>query len=117
MSTRRIDYGTTLEIFAGTTKDFELIVENPETSQAKDLSDTDVYATGNVKIQKPDGTIIGTVSITYTTRGLGLIGFSITDSIATNTNAGNWIGNAEFINSDGDIIDQQLFNFNILENF
>lgn len=117
MSTRRIDYGLTLEIFAGTTKDFELIIEDPDTGDPKDLSDTSTYNDGSVKIVKPDGTVITTVSISFLDRAAGIVGFTITDEYATNTNAGNWIGNLELINNVPKIVDQQLFNFNILENY
>lgn len=117
MSIRRIDYEVTLEIFAGTRKDFELVIEDPSTGEAKDLSDTNTYNDGNVKIVKPDGTIITTVSITYNDRPNGIVGFTIDETVATNDNAGNWIGNVELINNVPKTIDQQLFNFNILENF
>ncbi len=117
MSTTRIDYGTTLEIFAGTTKTFTLIVNDPVTGLPKDLSDTAVFDSGNVKIFKPDGTVIVTLTVTYSDRPNGEIQFTVTSATATNANAGNWIGNMELLNNGAVIVEQQLFNFNILENY
>ena len=115
MSLRRTDYGATLDMFIGSTKDFQIQVEDPETSDAQDLSDTSIYATGNFLILKPDGTQIASVSITYTDRLNGLVSFTIDDTVTTSANAGNWIGKVQFVNEFGDIIDQQAMNFNILE--
>lgn len=118
---RRIDYGTTLEISAGTTKVMELQVENPVTSDPADLTDTNIYNTGKVIILKSDGTEIGTANMTYEDRANGIISFTPDDDesggngITVETNAGNWIGKAIFINILGITIDQRRFNFNILE--
>lgn len=117
MSTTRIDYGVTFEISAGTTKIFQFTVIDPETGQPKDLSDTATYDDGDVKIYKPDATIIGTLTITYTDRPNGIIQFIVTPTEANNTNAGNWIGDLELINTTPDIVEQQFFNFNILESY
>jgi len=117
MSTTRIDYGVTFEISAGTTKIFEFTVIDPETGQAKDLTDTATYATGEVKIYKPDNTIIGTLTISYTDRVNGKVQWTVTPTEASNTNAGNWIGDLELSNTTPLIIEQQFFNFNILESF
>lgn len=117
MSTTRIDYGVTFEISAGTTKIFQLTVIDPETGNAKDLSNTSTYDTGEVKIYKPDNTIIGTLAITYIDRPNGKVQWTVTPTEASNTNAGNWIGDLELSNDTPLIIEQQFFNFNILESF
>jgi len=117
MSTTRIDYGVTFEISSGTTKIFQFTVINPETGQPKDLTDTSTYATGVAKIYKPDSTIIGTLTISYTDRANGIVQFTVTPTEATNANAGNWIGDLELSNTTPLIIEQQFFNFNILESF
>ena len=79
MSITREDFGVLYEINAGTTKTFEAIIEN-EDGTVKDLSDTDTYNDGRVKIYKPDGTIIGTVSISFTDRPNGVINFTVTST-------------------------------------
>lgn len=117
MSTTRIDYGTLLEIFAGTTKLFTLIIKDPVTGDPKDLSDTAVYNTGSVKIVRPDTTIVATLSVTYSDRPNGEIEFTVTSSIAKNENAGNWIGNMELVNDSALVVEQQNFNFNIIESY
>ncbi len=117
MSTTRIDYGVKFDISAGTTKIFQFTVIDPETGQAKDLSDTGTYATGEAKIYMPDGTIIGTLTITFTDRPNGIVQFTVTPTEANNTNAGNWIGDLELSNTGADIVEQQFFNFDILESY
>lgn len=117
MSTRRIDYGVTFEISAGSTKIFQFTVIDPVTGTAKNLSDTTIFATGQVKIYKPDNTIIGTLTVSYTDRVNGIIQFTVTATEATNANAGNWIGDLELSNDVPLIVEQQFFNFNILESF
>ncbi len=117
MSTTRIDYGVTFEISAGTTKIFQFTVIDPETGQPKDLSNTTTYDTGQVKIYKPDNTVIATLAVTYTDRPNGEVQFTVTATEATNANAGNWIGDLELSNDTPLIVEQQFFNFNILESF
>lgn len=116
MSIRMGDYGDTLEIFAGTTKQFTITITDPTTGSAIDMSDTVVYASGIFKILKPDFTQIGTnVSISFSSRAAGQIQFTITSTIAAVSNAGNWIGELEISNATPVVIDQQRFNFNIIQ--
>jgi hypothetical protein len=117
MSVERQDYGTLLEMFVGTTKTFILTIKDPDTGLAFDMSDTAVFNTGQVKIIQPDGTIIVTVAITYTDRPNGEVEFTIVAATAINTNAGNWKGEVELSNDDPIVIEQQAFNFNILESY
>jgi len=119
MSVRREDFGTTFDVHAGTTKTLQLTILDPDTGSAKSLTDTSVYASGVVKIYKPDGTLVGSsMSVTFSDRANGVIIFTVsgTDQ-ATNTNAGNWIGEIEFSNVTPLKIDQQFFNINIKESF
>ena len=119
MSVNREDFGTEFRVTAGTTKTLELTIIDPDTGQAKSLSDTGVYATGVVKIYEPDGTLKGTtMTVNFTDRSNGVITFTIsgTDQ-ATNANAGNWIGEVEFSNTTPVKIDQQKFNMVIVESF
>jgi len=117
MSTTRIDYGVLFEILAGSTKIFQFTVIDPETGQAKDLTDTSTFDTGQVKIVKPDNTIITTVTVTYTDRINGIVQFTVPATDANNANAGNWIGELELSNTTPLVVEQQFFNFNILESF
>jgi len=117
MSTTRTDFGVILEMLVGSTKVFEFTIIDPATGTAKNLSDTAVFATGEVKIVKPDNTVIVTVVITYTDRPNGVVEFTISSATAINANAGNWIGELELSNNVPLVIEQQFFNFNILESF
>ncbi len=117
MSVRRQDFGTELEIYVDSNKTFQFTIINPSTGLAQNLTDTDVYNTGSVKIYKPDGTILITTSVTYTDRINGIVEFTIVDTESIIANAGNWIGDLELINDTSDIIDQQKFNFNILVSY
>lgn len=118
MSTNREDFGVTLEITAGTTKQFEVTITDPDTNQAVDMQDTAVYNSGSVKIYQPDGTLITSgVGVSFTDRANGIVTFTILAAVAVNANAGNWIGEIEFSNQTPTVIDQQKFNFNIIESF
>ena len=120
MSVNREDFGTRFDVTAGTTKTLELTIIDPDTGVFKDLTDTNVYTTGIVKIYQPDGTAVGTdMTVNFgATRSTGVIKFTIsgTDQ-ATNANAGNWIGEIEFSNVTPVKIDQQKFNMNIIESY
>lgn len=115
MSQRYTDYGVTLEIFADTEKVFQLTIIDPETNEVQQLTNTALYSTVDVKIVKPDGSLIVTVPAIYADRPNGLVEFTITPSANMLSNAGNWIGEVEFFNTNSIKIDQQRFNFNILE--
>jgi len=118
MSVNREDFGITFEITVGTTKTFQLTILDPDTNLAVDMTDINVYATGVVKIYKPDGTLIDSgTNVSFTDRANGIVSFTILASITTSANAGNWIGEIEFSNITPVIIDQQKFNFNIIESY
>jgi len=117
MSTIRTDYNLIYEIFAGTKKTFTLIVEDPGTGNVLDLSDTSIYNTATVKIVKPDGTLIATITAVYSNRVAGEIDFTVDETVSTNKNAGNWLGDMELVNTNSETVNQQLFNFNIRESY
>lgn len=117
MSVVRKDFGTELEMFVGSTKTFQLVVNDPDTGNPINMSDTAVFATGEFKIVKPGGDIITTVAITYGDRPNGRVDFTILATVATNANAGNWEGNLELSDNIPVIIEQQRINFNIIESY
>lgn len=114
MSTIRTQFDATLEITVGSTKVMRIIVEDPDTGAPLSLIDTDIYNTGNVVIAKPDKTIIATIPIAYVDRPNGAVEFTVTAATTVIANAGNWKGTVQFINFSSLIIDQRVFNFNIL---
>lgn len=114
MSQVRTQFQAQLEISVGSTKVMQLIVEDPETGEPLDMTDDNLFATGNAVITKPDKTIIVTTPISYVDRPNGVIEFTIDDTVTTIENAGNWLGKVKFINTLGKIINQEKFNFNIL---
>lgn len=116
MSLVRTDYGETCEIFVGSQKTFELTILDPDDpTMAKNLSDATVFATGNFKIVRPNGTLIATLTVDYFDRPNGIIQFEVTTTETVLANAGNWKGELELINDQGIPVEQQVFNFNILE--
>jgi len=114
MSLVRTQFDATLEIKVDSTRVMAIIVEDPETGEPLDLSDTDIYNTGNFIILEPDSTIIATIPFIYVDRPNGLIEFEVDATVTTVENAGNWKGDVEFININSLIIDQRTLNFNIL---
>ena len=114
MSTRRTDFGTRFEIYIGSTKKFNLVIEDPETGMPKVLSE-DLYKGGQVVITTTEDIEIGNVPIVYESHSEGLIGFTITSEITTTKNAGNWTGKLQLTDNDSNIIDQQTFNFDIID--
>lgn len=114
MIVRRKDYKSTLEITAGSNKNFDQTVLN-SSNEPQNMTDTTIFDTGKFNILEGDFTLIASVSIAYITREDGLIQFFIPDTVATNTNAGNWIGETELRNEDDEIVTQRYSNFNILQ--
>jgi len=114
MIVRRTDYFSTLEITAGSNKNFQQTILD-SSNNVQDLSDTAIYTSGKFNILEGDFTLIATVDISFIERSLGLIQFFIPDTITTNENAGNWIGETVFSNELSQIISQEYSNFNILQ--
>jgi len=118
MSLNREDFGVTYPVYVGTSKALEATVIDPDTGNAKDLSDENIYASGIARIFKPDGTQIGSdMAITFgDPRTSGVVTFTVLNTSHTlAANAGNWIGKLVFKNVSNVVIDQQKFNLNILE--
>jgi len=114
LSQIRTQFQSKLEIRVGSTKVMNLVIQDPETGKPLSMTDTDVFNTGRAIITKPDKTEIADVPIVYVDRLNGEIEFTIDNTITISTNAGNWLGKVQFINSSSQIIDQNIFNFNIL---
>lgn len=115
----REDYGVTYEVFVGTTKTLEAIITDPDTGEAKPLTDTAIYASGVAKILKADDTQVGAdMTISYgdaAQRATGLVTFTVLASSQTlAANAGNWKGEIELSNSTPLVVDQQRFNIKII---
>jgi len=116
MSLRRRDHGLTFDVFVNSTKTFQLIIENPD-GTVRDLSNTTTFADGRVKIVKPDTTVIATYAISYIDRLNGIVEFISLAADNTVANSGNWTGDLELDNDTAQVIDQQVFNFNIIESY
>lgn len=115
MSLVREQFDATLEITVGTTKIMTLIIEDPETGEPVDLSDTDIYSTAKYLITKPDKSLVGPeLTVTFVDRPTGVTEFLVPASTTILENAGNWLGTIQFINVGSLIIDQRKMNFNIL---
>lgn len=115
MSIRRETIQPLFTVFVGTQKNLELTVLDPDTNQAKDLVDANVYATGVAKIYKPDLTQVGAdMAVTFEDRANGIVSFIVLDTDHTlPANAGNWYGEIEFLNTSAKIVDQQHFSIDI----
>lgn len=103
------------EVFAGTTKTFTTIVEDPSTGQIEDISDDQIYTTGFAEISRPDGSLLGTVNITYTDRANGIVTWTVESDITNSYNVGNWLVNVKFYNILDQKINELEASFNILE--
>ena len=108
---------TEFRIKAGSRATLQLTVADSGGS-AKDLSNTTTYATGKWKVWKPDGTLIIDGDISYTTRGSGLVSYTLSATDTAIANAGIWAGEVELKNSDGDISEQtETFQFVLEESY
>ena len=112
------DFGAVYEIYAGTTKQFSTVPIDPATGVAQDMTNTVTFATGYVDIVQADGTIIqANIPITYEVRTAGTSYVTWTAGPFTNNQAGNWMAFIKYVNASSTVIDQQKFNFKILESF
>lgn len=111
---RRTSYNSTLQITAGSNKNFQSTVRD-SSNNPEDLSDSSIFTTAKFNILEGNFTLIASVEAIYFDRPNGIVEFFIPDTIATNENAGNWVGELEFINELGETIDQKYMNFNILQ--
>lgn len=114
MSVVRKQYNIVMNIFTGSEKSLTITVEDPVTGEPKNLTDTSKYNSGNVKIIKPDGTVIATLPIVYLVRLEGVVEFLVPDTVTSIENAGNWFGKLQLIDDSSKIVEQQVFNFNII---
>ena len=111
------DLGAKYYIYAGTKKGFTSNIIDPTTGRNADMSNQLLYSTGIVNITKADGTLITTANITFTNRVVNTSYVTWIVGPFTNDQAGNWQGFLKILNANGDTIDQQTFNFTILESY
>ena len=112
------DLGTKYTIFAGTTKGFQSQIIDPGTGTNIDMTNLTLYASGYVDITDANGVVIvSNVSITFPNRTAGTSYVQWVVGPFLNSQAGNWQGFLKVLNSTGQVIDQQKFNFVIEESF
>lgn len=112
MSVVRSDFNTLIEIFKNSVKTI-LFTFKDENGEAIDMSSSIIYNSGIVTITYPDNITIGTVSVTFADRSNGIVTFPTSTTI--NQITGKWKGHMEIKNSDSTIVEQQDFNFNVMQ--
>lgn len=112
MSSVYEDLGETYENTVGSIIQYESVIEDPETGQNMNITDTSVFATVTVIIYKPNGNLICVpITGTYLDRPNSIVEWQ--NPAFTNAVAGNWKGVIQLFNNAGTMITQQFFNFNI----
>ncbi len=108
---------TEFRIKVGSTATLQLTITD-DSGTAKDLSNTVTYSTGLWMVWKPDGTLIISGAIVFTTRASGLVSYVLTTANTVLANAGIWEGEIELKDSNGDMSEQtRTFNFVIEESY
>ena len=117
MSQSYRDYGAQYFVFAGTKKEFTIIFTDPDTAEPLDMTDSTLFHTATATIVKSSGEIIGNpVTANYNIdRTTGSLDWIIDVDISNNNNAGNWKVEVKLYDDNGEKIDEQIANFNILE--
>ena len=111
------DYGAKYTIFAGTKKGFTSTIIDPTTGRAADLTNNTVYSSGTVDIVDSSGSVIFNAIVSFDNRAVNTSFVSWIAGPFTNLQAGNIAGYLKIFNINGDIVDQQRFNFVIIESF
>ena len=113
LTPRDVEY----RIKSGSRATLELTVQD-SSGTAKNLSNTVTYSTGVWKVWKPDGTLIINGAITFSDRTNGVVTYALSAVDTAITNAGNWTGEVELLNSSAVISEQtKSFNFTIEESY
>ena len=113
LTPRDVEY----RIKSGSRATLELTVQDSN-GTAKNLSNTVTYATGVWKVWKPDGTLIINGAIIFSDRTNGVVTYALSAADTAITNAGNWTGEVELLNSSAVISEQtKSFNFTIEESY
>ena len=113
LTPRDVEY----RIKSGSRATLELTVQD-SSGTAKNLSNTVTYATGVWKVWKPDGTLIINGAIIFSDRTNGVVTYALSAADTAITNAGNWTGEVELLNSSAVISEQtKSFNFTIAESY
>ena len=117
MSMNMTGRGTSFIVKAGSSATLQITIKD-SSGTAKNLSNTVTYNSGKWKVWKPDGTLIIDGAITFVTRASGIISYTLTSTNTAIANAGNWSGEVELKDSNGDISEQtKTFNFVIEESY
>ena len=103
------DHSATINVKQNETKQLVLLLDS-----VIDLTDSNVYVEGRLKVWKPDGTILISQPVIIL-RNTNSVQVNVTAE--DNSIPGNWAGEIEFTN--GTIITDHsfTFNYNILESF
>ena len=113
LTPRDVEY----RVKSGSRATLELTVQD-SSGTAKNLSNTVTYSTGVWKVWKPDGTLIINGAVTYSDRTNGKVTYALSAADTAITNAGNWSGEIELLNSAGVMSEQtKSFNFTIEESY
>lgn len=102
------------EIKVGSTNALQFNVYDDTGTTLQNLNNTSTYATGKLKVWKPDGTLVIDGALTFTDRANGLVTYAVTTSDSVATNAGKWEGEIELISSDTTTITLQSETFTFI---
>ena len=117
MSMNMVGRSTEFRVKAGSRTTLQLTITD-DGGTARNLTNTVTYNGGIWKVWKPNGTLIINGNIVYTTRASGLVSYTLTSTDTAIGNAGNWAGEVELTDSNGDISEQtKTFNFVIEESY
>ena len=112
MSSVYQDLGETYTIKVGSTILFESVIDDPETGQVMDITDTGVFATAKVLLYKPNGNYIcAPIVAQYSDRPNSIVSWQA--GTFDNTLSGNWKGVIQLFNNASQCVTQQFFNFNV----
>jgi len=103
---------------AGSRDTLTLTLNCADTGSPVSMACVCAYDTGTWKVWKPNGTIVFCGGIVYSCRAGGQVTYALAACDVTNTCAGIWEGEVEYINTACTIIDQSdSFTFKIKESF
>jgi len=102
-------------IKVGSTNALQFNIYDDTGVNLRDLSNTSTYASGTLRVWKPDGTLVINGAITFTTRASGLVTYGVSSSDSVAANAGKWYGEIQMKSNDGTTITLQTdtFSFHI----
>ena len=109
------DKATIYTIKVGSSNALQFNIYDDTGVTLKDLSNASTYATGTLRVWKPDGTLVITGTLTFTTRASGLLTYGVQTADSVAANAGKWYGEIQLVSSDTTTITLQTdtFSFHI----